>query len=553
MPNVGDAIFALVLVFLLWFRPNFVFQDGSTGRHLATGDYVLANGMPHIDLFSYTFADKAWVAYEWLFDAAIACIVQLNNGSLNLLAVCTSCAIAALVAMLYGRCRKEGANLPFALAIVLLCCTISAGDWLCRPQIFTFFGVYFFTTLLEDFWCGAITGKKLLLLSTLVMVVWVNLHLEFIIGILLICIYLSSAVIAAACYVGTEKFGDYLNKAKVLLAALVCSLSSTWATPYGCELQEYMLNYMHNCMQAGASIGATTHEFMSPVFHGAFQTICLETIYALLIVGLAISKNKLSLPRLLTCIAFSHLSLSAVRSMPLYAIVILPAIAQLFASVSFGEIKVKSEDEFEEEEEQKPWFSSLNEGWTKLSKGFDTNEALCSKHLISVATVVVLIAIAMNDGVWFDKKVLNSTWSAEDKPIETIVYLKEMLKSGKLDPERGFNYDNWGGYLRYVLGKRVFIDDRSDFYGEKFYYKYTVVAHNLPGWETELSGHIYEGTKKKGYSVQWLLLPRNSAVSTSLKASSVWILAKQDKASELFVRKQDTPAEITDKIEGIVP
>ncbi len=535
MPNLGDVIFPLVLVFLFYLRPCFLFGDGSTGWHLVAGEYILKNGVPHTDLMSYTFPDKHWVAYEWLFDALVALPVQMNQGNLNLLAVCVGCAIASLMLLLYGRMRKEGASFPLALILVLIGSIISAVHFLARPHIATFFGVYFFTTLLEDFWRGTIGGKKLVISLTVIMILWVNMHPAFLIGLVLVFINLFSAIVAAVYTRGTQQFAGYARKLKVLGVGLLGCLGATFITPYGLELQEYMLNYM----KGTKTIAGATHEFFSPVFHGDLQPVCLEIFFALFIVGLAISKQKLSLPRLLTCLAFSHLALSAVRNMPLYAIVILPAIAQLYSNVSIGANNSQQSEEGLNQNLSKKWRTR----WKEISKGFDKNEALCSKHFVSLLTFLVLSCIALNNGELFGKKVLNSTWSAEDKPSATLAYLKEQQESGKLDPERGFNYDNWGGFLRYTTGKRVIIDDRAEFYGEPYYAKYTVVFLNLPGAEQQLDGEIYKSTKKDGNpppKVQWVLMPRNSAISTMLKNNPNWgPPVKEDMASELFVRKSE--------------
>src|SRR5580704_12039530 len=86
LPDVADVIFILLINFLLFARPTFVFGDGSTGWHLVAGEWILQNhDIPRHDLISYTLPDKAWVAYEWLSDAAMALLVRM--GGLNLLAV----------------------------------------------------------------------------------------------------------------------------------------------------------------------------------------------------------------------------------------------------------------------------------------------------------------------------------------------------------------------------------------------------------------------------------------------------------------------------------
>ncbi len=57
--------------------PDMLFGDGSTGWHIVSGNYILRHhNIPHTDIMSYTFADKALVAYEWLSDVFMAALVN---------------------------------------------------------------------------------------------------------------------------------------------------------------------------------------------------------------------------------------------------------------------------------------------------------------------------------------------------------------------------------------------------------------------------------------------------------------------------------------------
>lgn len=528
LPNPGDILFMVVVWVLLWVKPNFVFGDGSTAWHIATGDFILKNGVPTKDFLSYTFPDKAWVAYEWLSDAIMATLVKFANGNLDLLGVCVICSIAALMMMLYERCRKEGASFPLAFFLVLVGTMISAIHWLARPHLFTFFGVYFFSIFLEDFWNGKLNGKKLLLRLSLIAVFWVNVHPAFMFAFALTGIYLVSALFCAAFAFKTNAFTSYVDKLKVYAGVLAACAVATLVNPYGLKLHGYLVDYF----KGTPGLADATSEFLSPVFHGAFQPVCLEILIGLFVIGLGLSKTRLSLPRLLMCVAFLHLTLSAVRNMPLFVLVILPAISQLSTKMALSDMLLPGG------EATKTWFQSLNQKWQNLDKGFYENELLCGKHMVSLAFFLFLGAAALGHGQLLGAQIFKTGWSSEDKPTETIEYLRQELDSKKLDPERGFNYDNWGGYLGYKLNRRVSLDDRAEFFGAPYYYKYTVIALNQPGWREQLDGAFFKDTAKSGASVQWVLMPKGSGIGQSLSADPNWgPPVKTDQASELFVRK----------------
>lgn len=528
LPNPGDILFMVLLAFLLFVRPTFVFGDGSTGWHLATGDYVLQHGVPTKDILSYTFPDKPWVAYEWLSDTLMAAIVRLGGGDLNLLAVCVSCSVAALMMLLYERCRKEGACFPFAFFLVLLGSIISAIHWLARPHIFTFFGVYFFAIWLEDFWQRKLDGKALLLRLFLVALIWVNVHPAFMFAFAMTGIYWASALFGVVFSWKTTAFSGFVEKLKIYSGVLVACAIATFVNPYGPKLHAYLVDYFRGT----PGLADVTSEFLSPIFHGQLQPVCLEILIGLLLLGLGLSKTRLSLPRLLLCIAFLHLTLSAVRNMPLFVLVVLPAISQLSSQTAFSEMFLPLG------EAQNQLYLTIRQKLENLDRGFYENEVLCGKHMISLAVFLILSLAAVNHGQLMESQILHSGWSADDKPTATIDYLRQEFDSKKLDSQRGFNYDNWGGYLGYQLKKPVSIDDRAEFFGAPFYYKYTVIALNQPGWKEQLDGGFFKDTARNGESVQWVLMPRGGGINRSLAADPQWgPPVKADHASELFVRK----------------
>ena len=119
LPDVGDFIFLFVIYLALFVLPNMLFADGSTGWHLVAGDYILTMGaVPYTDLISYTAQDKAWVAYEWFFDAFIA---LLNNlGGTNLIAVVLVSILGFIFLYIYDRARQANCNIAVASFLVVV-------------------------------------------------------------------------------------------------------------------------------------------------------------------------------------------------------------------------------------------------------------------------------------------------------------------------------------------------------------------------------------------------------------------------------------------------
>lgn len=508
LPNVGDILFILILQLMLGLLPNFVYGDGSTGWHLVTGKYILEHGLvPRTDLISHSFADKSWVAYEWLFDAIIALFDQI--GGLKLVAVLSVSAIAYLFLLIYEDCRKAGGHFFLCLILCVLGALLSAIHWLVRPHLVTFFGVYLFSKMLERYQSREISAIRLCSYLGLFMLFWVNCHPAFLMGLAIIFIYLGGNFPAA--FLSGEgpskKFAQ--DCIKVFSLAFALCLLISFVNPYGANLYSYIFEYLHQTAVIGQ-----TDEYASPTFHGALQPTCLEFLFFALAIGLVASREKPRLPRLLLVLAYCHLALASVRNLPLFVIVCLPFIAWLMGRMDLGPLVPSAS--------AANYLQPLLNYWRHLGSVFDQTEFSCNKHLLPVIAVVVLSFIAISGGSLGPLKILSSDFDPKTKPTETL----NCLVKEKLDPKRGFNLDNWGGYLRYKTGERVFIDDRVDFYGQKFYLDYAEIATLQPHWRETLDK----------YKIEWVLFPNNSLLTGALRKEKGWRLLCSDQAASLFIR-----------------
>jgi hypothetical protein len=74
----------------------------------------------------------------------------------------------------------------------------------------------------------------------------------------------------------------------------------------------------------------------------------------------------------------------------------------------------------------------------------------------------------------------------------------------------------------------VFIDDREDFYGLKFYLDYVGLIQTIPGWQNVL----------QKYQIEWVLLPKTSRLIKELQLDNNWLIEAVDQAAVLVVRKK---------------
>lgn len=507
LPDAGDVIFLIILAFLLFGVPNFVFGDGSTGWHLVTGEHVVRTlSIPRTDLISYTFPDSPWVAYQWLADVIMYLVASWAG--LNGLALAVSAAISLLFLLVYERLRRAGCHFLLSVVLTVVGAMASSLHWLARPQIFTLLGVYVVFALLESHRRGITSGARLAAASALIMILWANLHPAFILGFVLIGIYLISDLLGFLLFPALAP--ELGKRTKWLIAASCSGLAATFINPYGPGLLAYICRYLKN-----TAVLEQTAEYASPIFHGQLQTSCFEALLLLLAVGLVLARARPALPQFLSCVTFAALGLAAVRNIPLFVVVALPVVAELLANARLL-------PEGDAAPEPAEWWNRLGERWQRLGREFDETERRCTMHILPAVAVLILAIAAANGGSLLGVPLLSSGFDPQNMPTSTL----ECLRQLNLNPTAGLNFDNWGGYIRYKAGIPVFIDDRADFYPQRFYLEYGTVGTVSPGWRDVLERH----------KISWILFPKDSRLAARLKEEPGWQLICQDAAAELFVR-----------------
>ena len=203
------AVFALVL-----FLPP-ILNDGDTLWQIRTGEWILAHrAVPGIDPFSFTAGDRPWFAHEWLAETLMALAWRAAGmpGVMVLAAAATGLTGAILL-------RAARRFLPGIYAVVALIVAFAnaAPSLLARPHLLAWPCL--------ALWCSGLviaranrSAPSFLLLP--VMLVWVNLHGSFIIGLALAAAFLLEALVDP---IPTPRRGR-LSWAGFLLAACAVTL-----------------------------------------------------------------------------------------------------------------------------------------------------------------------------------------------------------------------------------------------------------------------------------------------------------------------------------------
>ena len=108
-----------------------------------------------------------------------------------------------------------------------------------------------------------------------------------------------------------------------------------------------------------------------------------------------------------------------------------------------------------------------------------------------------------------------------------------------------FNSDEFGDYLIYAAWPeyKVFFDQRSDMYGEKWGNQYLAVIRLEPDWEQIIERNNFA----------WIFCRARSPLSIVLMEKKNWHLIYSDKVAEVFVKKIPENRSLINKYPDVKP
>jgi hypothetical protein len=506
VPSTTDLIFIILLVTMsggvLSAR---LLGDASIGWHIRNGEQMLrTHAITRTDLFSATMDGRSWYAWEWLYDLAIA---GVHHGlGLNGVVFFSAVIIALTFALVLRECLQRGADLPSTALLLALSLGASMIHLLARPHILSWLFAVIWFHLLDG--SESADGRQLWYLPAL-MLLWVNLHGGFVLGFVLLGLYLLSDTIRYFRCRGGEtqrQLGERLRKLGIVS---MLSLMASLVNPFGYELHLHVYRYL-------SSRWLMNHidEFLSPDFHGVAQQ-CFVAILLITIVALALARCKPSLSQVLVLLFATYSGLYASRSLPisslLLTLIVAPLLTQALAEASSNQNLSIG------------WRGFLSR-WQTLNSRVGRIELGFHAHLWPVAGAVLGLFLCAQSGKPGSRQWMDAHFDAGKFPVQAT---EAIIQRGIREPI--FAPDSWGGYLIYRLypQNKVFVDDRHDLYGENFLRDYLKAIRLTPDWDVFLNEE----------KVNWALLPAESSLANMLEETTQWNVVYRDKTAVLLERK----------------
>lgn len=469
-------LFVSILFIALFVMTTREISDPDFWWHLSTGRYIVdTHTIPRVDVFSFTNAGRPWITHEWLAEIFIFAIYTL--GSFPLLMLVFAALITLSFVFVYARSPGKPYIAAFAMMLAALA---TAPTWGVRPQMLSLLLTSVFLWILDR-------KDRSVWLLPLLMLLWVNLHSGYALGIVIVGVYAFDEIIQFI--VSGSRFQVIALRSSRLVILVLCIVAVLF-NPNGATMYIYPFETL-----TSPTMQAYIQEWFSPDFHliefQPFAWLLLTTLAAL-----ALSGKRTSLVQTILLLGFSYAALRSARHIPLFAIIAAPIVAEHV------------------------WHFIESQNWVNI---LNTN-----RQMTRVATIVnwILLTIIVLAGIARVAIVLSNQAATERAkfPAAAVDFIQAQKIEGGI-----YNTYAWGGYLIWRLypQARVFIDGRADVYGDAFIENVYLKAYRGGvGWHEPLGQ----------YNVRVMLIEPDAPLAMQLVRDSAWRPAYADQQAVVYVR-----------------
>ena len=517
LPSLTDLAFMMpiIFVFVKLAGARTLLGDGDTGWHIRTGQWILAHHMvPTVDMFSYSRPGAPWFAWEWLWDVCFA--VLFSKWGMPSVVLGSMAVICFTNALLFRLVRRKCGNGLVAIAVTLLATGGCAIHWLARPHLFT---LLFFVVSMHITERAREGRTRLLAWLVPLTLLWTNLHGGFFVLFLLLACYIGGDLLNAVLERDPVARRGYLAAVKPWLLTFVVCFAVTFINPYGWQLHKHVIEYISDPYQL-----QHITEFQSMNFHSPVVVYFEPLMAVAFFVALWDLRNR-RFVEVFASMGWLHLALMAQRNLPLFALAVAPEVARGISAV-LGEARLSN---------LASWIPKVSTWFVGAAASTDETDRIPRVHLVSAMAVAIIGLLLFAPAPLNDKFI--STYDPAYYPEKALSLLSAP------DVHHIFAEDEWGDYLVYQLypkGKKVFIDGRSDFYGDDFGERYLDLMNVKWDWQSTLDK----------YSVDTIAISPKFALTQTLKISPDWRVVYDDTVTVVFRRNQSQPVPFVSSNEG---
>ena len=426
--------------------------------HLKTGEFIVNYGtLPDGDIFSHVRFGQQWVLHEWLFEVILYSVYAIGG---EFAVTLMTASLGMLAILIVARCalRVTGNQAAVFIAAALAFAAF-AGAIVPRPQLISYcLAAYYLSALIEFKYRRANVST---LWIPLAMVVWVNAHGGFLVGVAFLFAFTGCEWLHAWFW---GAYADSADRSRLRRLTRVCglTLAATMANP------DFIWHWTYPIMVLGMKANAVIIEWQSPNFHvsGPAQAyLLMASVFVLAYVYASRKRDitEIGIPGLFILngfISVRHIALASLIAVPFMAMALHDGILTRLGS----------------------WWRDCTLARTLDRIPGARHELGGREYLVNWTLLLVLAAAFVTLRPAFERN--KASQLASTYPVKAVDYVIEQGIKGRM-----YNDYNHGGYLIYRLAPqvKVTIDGRADVYGDEFIMDYGVISTGRQGWQEKLA------------------------------------------------------------------
>lgn len=305
----------IILLFLFLFTQKISLVSSDLGRHLENGKiFIGEHKILNTNYYSYTEPDFPTVTHHWGSGVIFYLVYKLAGFSG--LSIFNSF-LGLITFLIFFNVAKEQVGTNVAGLISLLIMPVIVDRIEVRPEIFSYLLSGIFFCLLLRYRESRLRDNKLYILPVLT-VIWVNLHIYFFVGYMLIGIFLFERILTFRTF----------DKIRTLFIVFILSLLGTFIGPFGIKGAFAPYNIFQNygyMIVENQPVWFIEKLIYSPSF------LVFKIIFAFLILScitvVLIKRKKIKITEILLAAIFSTLAWFAIRNFSIFGLFTLVVIA----------------------------------------------------------------------------------------------------------------------------------------------------------------------------------------------------------------------------------
>jgi len=295
---------------------------GDLGRHLKNGELLIQDGLlAKVNLYSYAQPDYPFINHHW-GTGVIFYLIERGAGFQGLSLAFIAISVATL--WLFLNLATKLSSFPIAALSAVVCMPILITRHEIRPEAFTYLLSALFLQILWRYKLREL-GFRALFFLPLLQILWVNLHIYFFLGVILVGVFLFESLIASF----TDRSPEPRSRSKQLTVILLFVLFASCLNPAGISGALYPLFILQ-----GYEFPVLENYSVPGVLRSSFTFLPLT--YFLIILGtLGLSwvyvftrdRARVSYANLLLSLMVTAMAWRSIRNFGLFAFFALPLTA----------------------------------------------------------------------------------------------------------------------------------------------------------------------------------------------------------------------------------